>query len=79
MSDPSPEVRVTARYLLVQLKHFGRYVMIEGLRKDDNPVVRAECVSGLAHFGLLSVRPVIISLTDSDQRVIQYARPDQSS
>lgn len=69
--DPSAEVRKATRSALVSLGHFGRFVMIEGLRKEKSACARAECVLGLSEFGALSIRPIVIGMTDSDARVVQ--------
>jgi hypothetical protein len=69
--DSHIEVRKATRTALVSLGHFGRFVMIEGLRKEKNASARAECVLGLSEFGALSIRPIVIGMTDSDMRVVQ--------
>lgn len=71
LADACPEVRQVAREALVEMGPFGRCALIEALRKDKQPLARAECVSGLAEFGVISTRPVVAALTDPDIRVVQ--------
>ena len=71
LHDPCPEVRKATREALISLGHFGRFVMIEGLRKEKQVTTRAECVSGLGTFGVLSIRPIIIALADPEEKVWQ--------
>lgn len=71
MHDSSLEVRKVARKALVSLGHFGRYVFIEGLRKEKSAAIRSECLLGLGEFGVLSIRPIVIGMTDLDEKVVQ--------
>jgi len=47
----------------------GELLLIEGLTKDKNPVIRTECAKGLSIFGPHTFRALIFGLRDTEETV----------
>jgi len=47
----------------------GELIFIEGISKDSNPIIRANCAIGLANIGPHTIRTLLIGLHDDNKEV----------
>ena len=47
----------------------GELIFIEGISKDSNPIIRANCAIGLASMGPHTIRTLLIGLHDKNREV----------
>ena len=47
----------------------GELIFIEGISKDSNPIIRANCAIGLAMIGPHTIRTLLIGLHDENREV----------
>lgn len=64
ISDKSKSVRQSAVLSIQNFGPQGELMLIEGVTKDKNANVRADCALGLGHIGTQSFRILLIALND---------------
>lgn len=70
LKDGDPEVRQIARQVIVRLGAYGRQALIKGIRTESMIDTKLECIAGLAEFGPVSTRAIIMALRgEADLRV----------
>lgn len=69
LGDPKPEIRDLARQFICLYGAKAELALIEGFTKDDNELVRSECVKALAELGIKTIRVTIYGLKDPNQLV----------
>jgi len=69
LQDPAQEMRTMALQSIYSFGPQGELMLIEGLAKDKNPVIRGECAKGLGLFGPHTFRAIIFGLRDAEESV----------
>lgn len=69
LKDPEKCVRETAAEVLAQAGPRGELLLVEGVLKDSNPVIRCSAGYGLMHVGPKCVRTLLLALNDKDPHV----------
>jgi hypothetical protein len=66
LSDKDKDVRTCA---LVSIQNFGpqgELLFIEGVTKEQNATIRAECATGLGRIGVSAFRTLLLTLSDGE-------------
>ena len=69
LRDHDRGVRDAAGEQLSKAGAHGELLLIEGVLKDSNPLIRASASLGLAHLGAVAFRPLLLTLADRDANV----------
>jgi HEAT repeat protein len=69
LRDPDVAVREVAACVLGYSGSAGELMLIEGLLKDQNPVIRSTAAYGLMHVGPDAIRSLLLGMHDSDPAV----------
>lgn len=69
LKDKSIGVRESAVLCIKNFGAHGELIFIEGVCKDENPSIRAECALGLGQIGVQTFRSLVLALHDSQQIV----------
>ena len=69
LADKSPQVRECALLCIKNFGAHGELLFIEGVSKESNPVLRAECALGLGSIGPQTFRSLLLALHDEHQIV----------
>lgn len=64
MLDKSAEVREVARLSIKNFGAHGELLFIEGVSKERNSQIRAECALGLGSIGVQTFRSLLLALHD---------------
>lgn len=75
LKDSNEEIRTVALDFILGFGAQGQLMLIEGLTRDQNPFIRAECCRGLVHLGGRTFRTVVYGLLDSHHHVRKYFIP----
>lgn len=73
LADKSPQVRECALLCIKNFGAHGELLFIEGVSKESNPVLRAECALGLGSIGPQTFRSLLLALHDEHQIVKDQA------
>ena len=69
LADKSAQVRECALLCIKNFGAHGELLFIEGVSKENNPVLRAECAKGLGSIGPQTFRSLLLALHDDFQIV----------
>jgi hypothetical protein len=69
LQDAAPELRTVAIQSIHSFGPQGELLLIEGLTKDKNTVIRQECARGLSMYGSHTFRALIFGLRDVEESV----------
>lgn len=69
LQDKAEIVRESAILCIKNFGAHGELMFIEGVSKDPNPAVRAECALGLGEIGVQTFRSLLLALHDGSQQV----------
>ena len=64
-------MREAAAELLASFGPQGELLLIEGLLKDSNPVMRSGAAYGLMVVGSKAIRTLLLALNDKDPKVVR--------
>lgn len=71
LKDREQLVREAAAAALAEAGPHGELLLIEGVLKDSNPVIRASAAFGLMRIGARTIRTLLLAMNDRDSTVRQ--------
>ena len=72
LGSAKTEIRQISREFIANYGAKAELALIEGFTKDENDVVRGECVKALGSMGVKTIRVIIYGLKDPDFKVRRF-------